>query len=567
MADLSVTDRLDALARAVRAGRAVLAPELVAAAQQVEDRAGHRLRLSADHTVVALAGSTGSGKSSLLNALVGEAVAAVDVLRPTTSEALAVVRGPDGAAPLLDWLGIRRRHTVVDVVGTVGSEDEADGLVLIDLPDHDSVRTEHRLEAERLLALVDLMVWVVDPQKYADAAVHERYLRGLSAHAHVVLVVLNQVDRLTTQDRAACHADLQRLLAEDGLAGVRVLDVSARTGEGVDGLRAALDDAARQRVAARARVEADVAGVAQQILDRCGSAEADPHASRAELVEALCVAAGVPVVADALRRAHVLHARRATGWPPTRGLSRLRVDPLRRLHLSAGGRPGGARDRSPDGPGDADAMETLRTSIPAPGPAELARARAAVRAYTDAATAVIPDSWVLAARARTDGAATDHDLPDALDRAVAGTRVGAARRPAWWSIVCFLQWLLLTVLVVGLVWLGALAVLGALALPVPDPPRWGEVPVPTVALIGAAVAGLLLAGLARLLAGVGARRAAARATRDLQASVAQVADRLVVEPVDEVLAARRACRASALLAAGPPRADRSRRTAWSAGRR
>ncbi|KGM14631.1 hypothetical protein N867_18880, partial [Actinotalea fermentans ATCC 43279 = JCM 9966 = DSM 3133] len=204
--------------------------------------AGDRLRLP-DHTVVALAGPTGSGKSSLLNALAGQDVAEVAATRPTTSEALALVRA-DGAGPLLDWLGVRRRHDLG--AGT--------GLVVLDLPDHDSVVTDHRLEAERLVGLVDLLVWVLDPQKYADAAVHERYLRGLGGHRDVLLVVLNQVDRLTADERRACHRDLERLLAEDGLAGVRLLDVSARTGEGVAGLEAALADAARRREASRDRL-------------------------------------------------------------------------------------------------------------------------------------------------------------------------------------------------------------------------------------------------------------------------------------------------------------------------
>ena len=48
----------------------------------------------------------------------------------------------------------------------------------------------------RLVGLVDLLVWVLDPQKYADAAVHERYLRPLARHGDVTVVVLNQIDRL-----------------------------------------------------------------------------------------------------------------------------------------------------------------------------------------------------------------------------------------------------------------------------------------------------------------------------------------------------------------------------------
>src|SRR5674476_277627 len=369
VAVLTLTERLDALRQALDEGRDVLGDDLRSDAEHVLSRAGDRLRLP-EHTVVALAGPTGSGKSSLLNAMAGHDVAEVAGTRPTTSEALAIVRG-DGAGPLLDWLGVRRRHHL---------GGEGDGLVVLDLPDHDSVATDHRLEAERLVALVDLMVWVVDPQKYADAAVHEQYLRGLAGHRDVLLVVLNQVDRLSADERRACHRDLQRLLAQDDLEGVPVLDVSARTGEGVDRLAAALADAARRRVAAKARLGADVAGVAGRVLATCGPPVRGGRASRDELVDALADAAGVPVVVEAVHAARLRSARQATGWPPTRWLSRFRPDPLRRLHL-----------------GRADSGHT---SLPKPGPAQLARARGAVRAYLDGTTAGAPEGWVLAARRR-----------------------------------------------------------------------------------------------------------------------------------------------------------------------
>ncbi|MCB2557781.1 50S ribosome-binding GTPase, partial [Listeria monocytogenes] len=80
--------------------------------------------------VVALAGATGSGKSSLFNALAGADLAAVGVPRPTTAEAMAAVRG-DGAQALLDWLGVQRRYRLAADPGSQG------GLVLLDLPDHD----------------------------------------------------------------------------------------------------------------------------------------------------------------------------------------------------------------------------------------------------------------------------------------------------------------------------------------------------------------------------------------------------------------------------------------------
>ena len=218
----ALIDRLAALDEAAAAGGSALPDSVVARAHEVRRRAGERVLLSEEHTVVAIAGATGSGKSSLVNALAGQEVTRVDVLRPTTDRATAVVHPPEGAGPLLDWLGVGDR------VAPAGAD--ADGLVVLDLPDHDSVVTEHRLEAERLVAVVDLMIWAVDPQKYADAAIHERYLGRLGSHRDVVLVVLNQVDRLELGERAAVEADLGRLLAADGLVGVPVLPVSARTG-------------------------------------------------------------------------------------------------------------------------------------------------------------------------------------------------------------------------------------------------------------------------------------------------------------------------------------------------
>ncbi|MCV2396210.1 50S ribosome-binding GTPase [Actinotalea sp. M2MS4P-6] len=531
-----IVERLEALTEAVAAGHDVLPVELVDRARGVGARAGDRLRLSEEHTVVAVAGATGSGKSSIVNALVGGPVAKVDVLRPTTSAALAAVWGADGSTPLLDWLGVRERVVV--------AEHADAGLVLLDLPDHDSVRTEHRLEAERLIALVDLMVWVLDPQKYADAAVHERYLRNLRAHRDVLLVVLNQSDRLTPGEVDATVADARRLLAEDGLDGVPVLPVSARTGAGVDALRDALGDAARRREARVARLRADVVTIAGDVLSQCGAAAVPRPTADRELVDAFAEAAGVPTVVSAVEGSARLSAHLATGWPPTRWVGRLRADPLHTLHLAAP--RAGARD-------DAGAGEDVtRTSLPAPGPAELARAAGAIRDWRERATDGLPDAWVLAAR----GTEPTEALADELDRAVARTHVTRLRRPLWWRAVGVAQWLLLAVAVGGLGWLGALAGLDALRMPSREPPEWHGWPVPTLMLLAGVVAGLVLAGVARLVAGAGARRQARRATAALRRSISDVADRVVVEPVAELVERHEHCRAAALRAAAEESARR-----------
>src|SRR4051794_23434727 len=90
--------RIAALEVATRAARGRLDDALVTEAEDVIERAAGRMRLSADHTVVAIAGATGSGKSSTFNQLTGLELSAVGVRRPTTSWATACVWGSEGAA-------------------------------------------------------------------------------------------------------------------------------------------------------------------------------------------------------------------------------------------------------------------------------------------------------------------------------------------------------------------------------------------------------------------------------------------------------------------------------------
>src|SRR3954447_22340566 len=174
-----IGDRIEGLEAALVASRGRLPDALLDESRAVVDRAASRLRLSADHTVVALAGATGSGKSSTFNALSGLELAAVGVRRPTTSWATACVWGKEGAEELLEWLGIPSRHQVTrDSMLSKADEDvEMRGVVLLDLPDHDSTEVSHHLEVHRLVQLADMLVWVLDPQKYADAAIHDRFLK------------------------------------------------------------------------------------------------------------------------------------------------------------------------------------------------------------------------------------------------------------------------------------------------------------------------------------------------------------------------------------------------------
>jgi GTPase Era involved in 16S rRNA processing len=529
---LDVTSRVDGLERAVHAARGRLPDELVEPARQVVEHAGQRLRLSGDHTVVALAGATGSGKSSLFNALCGLDLAPIGVKRPTTSWALACAWGPEGVGDLLDWVGIPRRHQVAreSMLDSSETDQEMHGLVLLDLPDHDSTEVSHHVEVDRLVQMADLLVWVLDPQKYADAAVHDRYLKPLSTHADVMLVVVNHIDDVPDDKREPLLADVRRLLEQDGLADVPVLATSATRGDGIESLRGRLVARVQDKHASRDRLLADVEQAAARLSSATGESQPGDvaRAQKSALVDAFAAAAGVPVVVDAVERSTRTRARRATGWPLTKWLARLRPDPLRRLHLNLGSA------------GEPDTVATARTSLPQPTEVQRARVDTTVRAVVTEATAPLPHLW--AGAVRQASVSRLDDTGDALDRAVGQTELGVDRRPLWWAGVQWLQWGLFAVAVLGALWLAGLFALEYLALPEPDPPQWRGLPVPTVMFLGGVLAGVVLALLARLLAGISAKRRAAAVERRLRAAISDVVQEHVVEPIQAEIEAYRTCR-------------------------
>src|SRR4051812_26926576 len=145
--------RLEALNSAAELAEDVLPKAEFAPINDVLERASTRRSLSAEHTVVGFFGATGSGKSSLFNAVSGTHHATVAARRPTTSEPLAGIWGTAGSEPLLDWLQVARRHFVADE--SLGGHG---GLILLDLPDFDSTAVEHREIVERLAGQVDVLV-------------------------------------------------------------------------------------------------------------------------------------------------------------------------------------------------------------------------------------------------------------------------------------------------------------------------------------------------------------------------------------------------------------------------
>ncbi|HEY0718582.1 MAG TPA: GTPase [Streptosporangiaceae bacterium] len=488
--------RLAALAALVgvardRSGPGGFSPELVADAEALLARAGERLQLSAAHTVVTLAGGTGSGKSSLFNALAGANFSPPAVTRPATRDAHACVWGMQGAAPLLDWLGVERRYRYARASALDSGESALRGLVLLDLPDHDSVAAGAATAVERLIGLADLMVWVLDPQKYADAAIHNRFLAKLARHAAVTTVVLNQSDLLTPQQAHDCEEDLRRLLDSEGHGEAHVLLVSAATGAGLDQLRQTLADAVSARQTATDRIAADIDTITGKFgayaidpeavarrtaeaaapageltrpvgrpaerppwedvpldaadgLDASGPArtalDSVPPAPALAMADALAHAAGLAAVTDALEDVREIHAAKYLSWPfahvpgwfPGR-------DPVRSVRLSR-------------------ASADARIAVAAGADAQQSEIDSAITVFAGTISEALPDPWPrtvrTAARSRTAS------ISGALSNAISESVPAAARIPGWWRLVCAWQWLLVALVIAGIGWMGVILAVG-----------------------------------------------------------------------------------------------------------
>jgi GTP-binding protein EngB required for normal cell division len=516
-----LVERVRALREASELCQGRVSDEVVAEAARVIAQTDRRLATSGGATVVALAGATGSGKSSIFNALSGTSLAAVGVRRPTTSSALACSWGDDSAEELLDWLQIPRRHALETDPAMASA---LDGLVLLDLPDHDSTELSHRMEVDRLVQLVDMLIWVVDPQKYADAALHDRYLIPLATHADVMLVVLNQADRLSPAERDQCVRDLDRLLHAEGLDGVDVLAVSAVTDEGMDALRKKLVKAVAEKKAAARRLAADVGVVAGRLSSASGIVKAPPLSKQSidRMNKRLAEAAGVTVVTEAVGKAWRQRGGLATGWPVLAWVAKFKPDPLRRLHLDR--LTSGRRQK------EIDPSRVGRTSLPATSGVQTARVNTAIRALADEASDGLNRGWADAIKSAARS--TEGILPDALDRAVATTDLDVDAHRGWWQVIRVLQWLLVAAVVAGLAWLGSAFVLAYLQLPPLPKVTWWGFPAPTVLTVGGVLAGLLVAGLSRIGVEVGARRRSRNAARALRRSIGSVTQELVVAPVE-----------------------------------
>lgn len=185
-------------------------------AYQIDDYLLPRLFAPATPPLLVIGGSTGGGKSTLLNSLVGAAVSPAGVLRPTTRSPVLVCHPDDygrfvAGGPLP---GLARSSD--GTLGTLRVLDSAAvpaGLALVDAPDVDSVEVTNRRLADRLLAAADLWLFVTTAARYADAVPWD-LLRSAVARGASIAIVLSRVNHLA---HATVSTHLRELLRAEGL--------------------------------------------------------------------------------------------------------------------------------------------------------------------------------------------------------------------------------------------------------------------------------------------------------------------------------------------------------------
>lgn len=532
---IRLPDRLAAFDEALALSDGLLTPQRLESAAALRAKVDDRLAHGETAVVVALAGGTGSGKSSLFNALVGRPLAKVGPTRPLTQAATAWAIGdPDELTALLEWLEVDDRRFAPPGAGA------PEGLVLLDLPDHDSIEEAHHRVVDRLVERVDLLIWVVDPLKYAQRALHAGYLQRMTAHADVTVVALNRADELSGESLRACLDDLARLLAEEGLEQAKVLATSAVDGSGIEGLRGLIRREVTQRRAIGQRVAADIRTTALALLEELGdtSAARQPQSAQGEerLVEALVSAAGVrTVAAEAAVLYRGLGAERSRPVV-SRAAWRL-LGPLRRpVRLL-----GRALTERPRSGSQATASAARSTRRP---PTSVAVRHALLQLAPAPGTGGTAGQQL---RGMLEG--SGERLAREVGRAVARTPLRPRGR-LWWRPVAVWWSLVELAALSGLLWLAALGLLAYLQLPAPSPPNVaGELPWPTALLIVGALLWMVTSVLRRQALRAGGSRHERRVQRRLREAVQAVAEKEVLAPLraewERVARVRRALRRAA----------------------
>jgi GTP-binding protein EngB required for normal cell division len=490
-------------------------------AGQLIERIDRRLGFPGGVYVLALAGGTGVGKSSVLNALAGESVSPARSLRPTTEKPLAWVADESTRElqPLFDWLEIE------NVVGH--GRNDLPGVAIIDLPDVDSVRVDHRATVDALLPRIDAVAWVVDPEKYDDERLHE-YLRRLAPHSERMRFIFNKADRLDSNQRRLLIDDFRRRLATAGIETASIVMVSAVDGTGVEALRVELTRAADAKAIVAGKLATDAATEVATIARAAGLSPGSPHSpllttkdrdeATAQAVDGALGLVDSEGVSRQMQEAVLHRARRQGGSLLARILSLLSL-------LT------GRKKRRADPA--AYLVDWRRRG-------SLGHILNPVRAALVSAAGAVPPSSRPAILKSLGAEDVETAVTRALDRSTRQAANELAVPTSFlWPVVGFLQLLAGAVLLFAVAWyLTILFGPGGLLVSTVDLPYLGPVPMPLVLIAGSLALSLLLGFVVTFHAGWMGRRMGRKVGKRVAESVAEAITSVGFGGLDAVEQAR-----------------------------
>lgn len=221
-------------------GTATARTLLAAMARQLDDYILPRSASVDNPLTIVVGGSTGAGKSTLVNTLLGEPLTQSGAIRPTTRHPVLLHRAEDEAAlsPERFLPTLPRTRTsgmnagsqalpgldpkIARALIPITTSALPQGIALIDAPDIDSISEENRTLAKELLSAADLWLFVTTANRYADAVPWE-LLHEAAARSIAIAVVLNRVPE---GDEEAIENDLRRMLDEAGIHAVLIHTVT-----------------------------------------------------------------------------------------------------------------------------------------------------------------------------------------------------------------------------------------------------------------------------------------------------------------------------------------------------
>jgi hypothetical protein len=235
---------------------------------QLDDYVLPRLATIDAPLLAVVGGSTGAGKSTLVNSLVGRRVSAPGVIRPTTRAPVLVHHSGDAEWFTDDRIlpGLARSTGAPGDAGSlqlVTDDSIPPGLAILDAPDIDSVVTENRKLAAQLLAAADLWLFVTSAARYADAVPWD-YLNSAAERSAAVAVVL---DRVPPRAMSEVPPHLGQMMSERGLGSSPLFAVPETVVNEEGLLPAAAIQPIRGWLAQLAHDQASRAEVVHQTLD------------------------------------------------------------------------------------------------------------------------------------------------------------------------------------------------------------------------------------------------------------------------------------------------------------